>query len=214
MDVKMGYGPFKAACDELKFLLDRGFRKDSALRFIGDHHQLDTLGRNRLLRTVYSEEDVRDTKSKLRPVAWLKGKKLAVDGFNVLITAEAVLSGGEYFLSDDGLSRDNAMAFSNYRVGHVTRKAADAVLEVLASNRPSHASWVFDSQISGSGKLAAYVLGRMEAADMPGDSAAYRAADHQILKLGRATATSDSVLVRKLRAVVDLPAALESTFRG
>jgi hypothetical protein len=196
------------ARDDLKFLLDRGYRKDSALGFVGDHHHLDARARNRLMRETYSDLEIADTESKLMGAEAVRGKILVIDGFNVLITVEAGLAGGEVFLSQDGVVRDNSMAFANYRISSETETAADAVLEVLAENPPTLATWVFDSQVANSGRLAEQVRRRMEEIGLKGKSMTAPDADTQILKLNSLTATSDTQLIRRLETVVDLPGAV------
>jgi hypothetical protein len=198
----------EGARGDLKILLDRGYRKDSALAFVGDHHHLGARARNRLLRETFSELEIADTQSKLVSAEDIAGKGLVVDGFNVLITLEALITGGEAFLCQDGMVRDNAMAFANYRIQETTEAAADGIVSLLCGNPPKEATWVFDSQISGSGRLAEYVRRRMEESGLRGRSMTCPDADAQILRFDALTATSDTPLIRRLEAVVDLPQAV------
>jgi hypothetical protein len=198
------------ARDDLKCLLDRGYRKDSALGFVADHHHLDAKARNRLMRETYSNDEISDTESKITPIEEIKGKDLVIDGFNVLITVETGFSGGELFLSMDGIVRDNTMAFANYKIRDETAAAADEVVKVLAQYRPLEATWVFDSQISGSGRLAEYVRKAMATAGVRGKCMTAPDADGQILRLNTLTATSDTPMIRRLAAIVDLPQAVFS----
>ncbi len=193
------------AGEDLRMLLDRGYRKDYALRFVGDHYELPKKQRNLIMRAVYSEAEVRQTREKLRPVAAMQGHPLAIDGFNVIITVETGLEGGEIFMSQDGILRDNTMAFGSYRVGSSTREAADKVLEVLNEHPPSQVTWVFDSQISRSGRLAAYVGEKMDELGLDGAAMTCPTADHRLVKMNVLTATSDSALIERLTAIVDLP---------
>ena len=196
------------ASDDLKMLLDRGYRKDSALSFVADHHQLDATVRNRLMREVYSDLEISDTESKILPIEELEGRDLVIDGFNVLITIETGFIGGELFLSQDGMVRDNSMTFSNYKISETTEAAVDAVITVIAGYRPLGVTWVFDSQISASGRLAEYVRKSMAAAGIRGNSMTCPNADGRILELNMTTATSDTQLIRRLESVVDIPQAV------
>jgi hypothetical protein len=201
------------AKEESRFLVNHGYGKGSAVRFVGDHHGLDSRQRNRLLREVFSDEQANETRKKTKPLDSIRGNALAIDGFNVLITAETVMFGGDSFVCDDGLVRDNTMAFSNYKVTDKTLKAADAVISLLASARPKTVSWVFDSQISSSGRLAAYVERAMGERGINGNSATYRAADHTLAALGTTVATSDSALIMRVGSVVDLPSGVLKLWR-
>jgi hypothetical protein len=196
------------AATDLKTLLDRGYRRDSALKFVGDHYLLTKGERNRLLREIYSEAEIRHAASKLHPISAIRDQPVAVDGFNVLITVEAGLAGGEVFMCQDGFMRDNVMAFGNYRIGKSTMDAADRVLEVLGEHKPKHVTWIFDSQISGSGRLAEYVRKACVDAGLSEGCTTCPTADARIVKMNLLTATSDTALIRRLHAVFDLPAAV------
>ena len=195
------------AVEELKFLLDRGYRREYALQFVGDHHMLGKRERNRLLREVYSDDEIEHTTQKLQPINAIRDKAVAVDGFNVLITVETGLAGGEVYTCQDGLLRDNAMAFGNYKITDGTENAVNAAVKALAEHQPKHVTWVFDSQISGSGKLAEYVRRKMVEAGLKEDCTTCPAADGRILKMNTLTATSDTALIRRLDSIFDLAAA-------
>ncbi|MBU0762928.1 MAG: DUF434 domain-containing protein [Candidatus Altiarchaeota archaeon] len=196
------------AQEDLRFLLDRGYRKEYALKFVGDHHNLLLKERNLLFRQTYSQREIQVTLSKLKPTEFITGRHLVIDGFNVLITIEHAMANGEVFLCQDGLVRDNVAAFSNYKIKESTRKAADKVIEILVKCPPKDICWVFDSQISGSGTLSQYVMKRLSEEKLQGESITSPTADHQISKLNLLTATSDSALIDRLVRVVDLPAAV------
>ncbi|MBD3387769.1 MAG: DUF434 domain-containing protein [Candidatus Altiarchaeales archaeon] len=196
------------AGEELKFLLDRGYNRESALRFVSNHYELPKKARNRILREIFSEAEIQETASKLYPINSISGNQMVVDGFNVLITVEEGMCGGDVFRCHDGLLRDNAMAFSNYRISSDTNRAADAVLAVLSEHQPKHVTWVFDSQISGSGRLAEYVRRGMLDSGIRGESMTSPKADGHIMKMNLLTGTSDSALIRRLNYVVDIPSAV------
>ncbi len=195
-------------CEDLKLLLDRGYPKEYALWFIGDHHGLTTAERNLVMRQAYSEQEISSTQAKLKPISYLAGRHFVIDGFNVIITLEQALFTGGAFKCMDGLIRDNAMAFSNYKITDNTRKTVDEVIDLLAESKPKDVTWVFDSQLSGSGSLSQYVMRRQREAGIPGESMTSPTADHQIYRLNLLTATSDSALIKRLNEIIDLPAAV------
>jgi len=55
----------KAAREELKWLLDRGYSMDTAATFIGNHHSLTARQRNALKRSVSSTGDLQNRLKKL-----------------------------------------------------------------------------------------------------------------------------------------------------
>jgi hypothetical protein len=100
---------------DFRYLLNRGFPRTGALKFVGDHYLLDEMQRNYLNRTVFSHQKMETRKSKLILLSEIKNKCVLVDGYNVLITTESVCKGEEKFLvyCDDGVTRDVKAVFGN-----------------------------------------------------------------------------------------------------
>ncbi|WP_297501032.1 DUF434 domain-containing protein, partial [Thermococcus sp.] len=90
---------------DLKYLLNRGYRKKNALSFVANHYRLTAEERHLLARCVFPDSWMEEVRRKLLKPGELKGKTLAIDGFNVLITLESLL-GGRAILCEDGLVRD------------------------------------------------------------------------------------------------------------
>jgi len=196
----------EAAIDDLRMLLDRGYRKEYALRFVCDHHTLTKPERNIVMRMTYSADEIERRHRKLRSADYITGRHLAIDGFNVIITLEEAMGADQCFRCQDGMLRDNCMAFANYKIGDGTYRAVDTIIAYLSSLSPKTVRWIFDSQISGSGRLAQRVLKNMEEAGLKGEAITSPQADHQLSHLNLMTATSDSGLIRQLTDIVDLPA--------
>ncbi len=194
------------ARSDLRMLLDRGYRKDYALRFVGDHHNLLLKDRNLLLRQTFSQDEIQETLSKLKPAEFMAGRHVVIDGFNVLITIDHSLTGGEVFVCQDGIVRDNVMGFANDKIKESTRKAADKVIALLAKYPPKDVRWIFDSQVSGSGTLSQYVMDGLSENNLNGESITSPTADNHINRLNLITATSDTGLIDRLAKIVDIPA--------
>jgi hypothetical protein len=95
-----------AAVAELSWLLDHGYSKKAALTLVGDRHALRDRQRAAVQRCAASAEECRrraDHRVRARDLA---GDTLLVDGYNVLLTVEAALSGGVLLLGRDGALRD------------------------------------------------------------------------------------------------------------
>ena len=193
------------ACEDFRIILDRGYHRENALNFVADHHLLNNSERMFVSKFVHSQKDADDIRHKLKDGSYLSGRHLAVDGFNVLITVENHLNGGECILCQDGLLRDNLISFSNYKVRESTEKAAEKVLEYLLEVKPKTVRWIFDSQISGSGRLAKKIMDKLDAAGIPGESITSPQADSQLSHLNLLTATTDPNLIKQLTQIVDIP---------
>jgi hypothetical protein len=198
------------AMEELRFLLDRGYRKDDASRFVSDTHHLNPTERNILFCRTFSREDVEKTMSKIKPIEYVRGQLLMVDGFDVLTTVQDIISGAKMLACQDGIIRKSSIFDSSYIIRDSTRDAADRAIEVLASYPPRNVSWVFDSQIIGSSALAEYVREKLEEKNIRGESITLPSVYNHILKNNILTATSDINIIGQISQIVDIPAAAKS----
>ena len=187
---------------DLRFLLDRGYNKDSAIRVVADKYRLTKKERNFLLRAIFSKKEAGEHRKKLTKSA--KGRDLVVDGYNVLITVESFLKNKELFLSDDGFVRDVSATFGKYRIGRTTPKAAEKILSALKAHRPKSVTFIFDSQVSFSGELCKMFRERMSEIGIKGDASTAENADYAIIEANKIVSTSDRAIIKKAERVLDL----------
>lgn len=193
----------KKASHDMKYLLDRGYKKTTALNFVANHYRLSKHERNFLVRYVFSEKEIRNHKSKLISPKEITGKNLVIDTYNVLITIQEIISGKEIVKGMDGFLRDASAIFSKYKFNEDTRNAIEKILEILSYYKPGSVLFILDSQISRSGELASYIRGKLGEFCMPGDARVSRNADREIIKQNRITATSDSIILERVKNVID-----------
>ncbi len=145
----------RAAADEAIWLLGRKYSLDSAVAFVGGHHQLATRQRLFLKRAVCSEEQRRARAERRRDA--LSGTVVRVDGFNLLITLEVALSGGLVFTGYDGALRDLAGLRGSYHLVDATDRAIDLALDALEALSPQRVELYLDEPVSNSGRLRARI---------------------------------------------------------
>ncbi|MBN2250851.1 MAG: DUF434 domain-containing protein [Candidatus Altiarchaeota archaeon] len=197
-------GPLDHAVSDMKYLLDRGYRKATVLNLILNRYGLSAEHRNFLSRYVYSAEEIRVHRSRLVPIENIRGRSIVADGYNVLITAETILSGGVIVEGMDGLIRDAAGIHSRHRFTEETREAVREILGILVKHKPAEVLFILDARMSRSGELADYVRTQLSCHDLSGDAVTRKSADHEIKKLKRLTLTSDSAIIRKADEVADV----------
>jgi len=190
---------FEAAKD-LRYLLERGYRRESALRLIVDKYQLSTKQKLLLYRAVYDSSTGAKHKQKIITADKIRGCKLAVDGYNVLITVESGLRGGLLVLCDDGFIRDISAVHGKYRITSMTEKALSIIVKAVQELKPAKTNFFFDAQVSKSGELASHVRRTLEGSGLTGSAYAPERADVSTLNFGDVVATSDSVLISKAGA--------------
>jgi len=194
---------FEAAKD-LRYLLERGYRRESALKPIVDKYQLSINQRLLLYRAVYDASNAAKHKEKIVTVDKIKDSKLAIDGYNVIITVESSLRGGLLVLCDDGFIRDISAVHGKHRITSTTEKALGMLVKALQELKPYETIFFFDAQVSKSGELASHVRRALKGSGLTGSAHAVERADVSTLNFGNIIATSDSVLISKAGAVFDL----------
>ncbi len=191
-----------AICD-LRYLLNRGYRRKVALDVVANRYSLPSEKRNFLVRAVFSEDEARANEGKLVGIDEISGMDVAVDGYNVLISIEECLRGGEVFLCDDGFVRDARGVFGKYAFSEHTGLAMDEMLKLLAEHEVGKLVVIFDSQVSRSGELAARFRKRMAQLGVEGEALAVPNADHEVGN-HELVCSSDRAIIKAAGKVVDL----------
>lgn len=152
----------RTATFEFSWLLTRGYAAVSALKLVGDRHKLSTRQRVALSRAGCADQEYERRQTTCLPVQQILNQEVLIDGFNLLITVEAALSGGVVLWCRDGCLRDLASVHGSYRTVIETQQAIELIGAVLCNLEPQSVTWLFDAPISNSGRLAQRI--RTEAA--------------------------------------------------
>lgn len=199
------------AAYDLRFLLNRGYRKKGALQFVANKYVLDKHERNYLARSVFSHAKSKSRKEKIVDISKIKDQFLLVDGYNVLITVESIYREdyNSIILCDDMILRDLNAVFGKYKFSEITEKALDTIMSLLVKHNPSYVNFFFDSPVSFSGKLANLTEKFIDDYKLQGSANLSNNVDYEIIKLSKMekgiVATSDSIIIDKVDRVVDIP---------
>jgi hypothetical protein len=147
----------RRAVDELCWLLTRGYKIASAVKLVGDRHGLRERQRLAVSRCACSDQERQRRKDHCVPVAELRDQPVIADGFNLIITVEAALSGGPLLVGVDDCIRDLSSVHGSYRSVEETDRAIMMIGEALQRLAPSSVSWLLDKPVSNSGRLAAKI---------------------------------------------------------
>ena len=199
----------RAAVEELSWLRGRGYALPSALALVGNRHQLRERQRLSVQRASCTDAE-RDARAASRVDAReLRGRTLAIDGFNCVIAVEAALSGGPLMVGRDRAIRDLSSVHGSYRKVEETPRAIELLCDLLARVEPAEARWYFDAPVSNSGRIRALVLetaGARCSFDVTVELVP--SADRVLPAPGRVVASGDSAVIDRAEAWVDLPAAI------
>lgn len=195
----------RTAVSELSWLLGRGYQVKSALKLVGDRHNLRERQRLAVARAACSDESRSDRLAREVNASEVEGADLIVDGFNLVITLEAALGGGLLVLCRDGCVRDLSSVHGSYRAVCETERAVLLAGEVLSTLRPASALWLFDSPVSNSGRLAERVRTLASKHDWPWQVRAEFNPDRDIINSPNLAVTSDSNVLDHTPRWLNLP---------
>jgi hypothetical protein len=148
---------------ELSWLLTRGYADRSALQLVGDHHCLDVRQRMAVRRCSCTDAALAGRSARRVGPADVAGATLHIDGYNVLTTIEAALSGGVILAARDGCYRDLASMHGAYRKVEETVPAVRLAGQFLRSLNAEPCIWYLDAPVSNSGRLKELLMHEAEA---------------------------------------------------
>lgn len=195
------------AVSDLRYLLDHGYSRDSAVNFVSNHYRFPLDQRHLLARCVFSKREVAEHRRKAVRASAVRGKRLGVDGYNVLITLESILINKQVVRCDDGYIRDLRAIFGKYKPSRATDRALAEFLNVLKRAGLREVIVLFDKQVSRSGKLAGAVRRGLEKFGLKGNSWAVGGVDFK-LRAFDVVASSDRAVIERVKAIWDIPSEL------
>jgi hypothetical protein len=189
---------------DFRYLLNRGFPRKATLELVGNRYQLNADERHLLHRGIFSDSDSKSRRNKILSIRDIRGKIIAIDGYNVLITIEASLSGRPLILGDDGFIRDISGLSGNFKKTEKSAEALRLILRTLKKAKPSHTLFLLDAPISKSGRLALEVRNLLKIENLSGDAMAVGVPEKILIGFPGIIATSDTAIIDRSEEVVDL----------
>ncbi|KXB04783.1 hypothetical protein AKJ48_01445 [candidate division MSBL1 archaeon SCGC-AAA261O19] len=191
----------------LRYLLNQGYPRSSAVEFVSNHYRLELDQRHLLARCVFSKEEATDHQDRGIDVGEVRNRRLGVDGYNVLISVESILGGEQVVKCDDGFIRDLQAIFGKYKMSDVTEKAIDEILNVVDEANPKEVAFFYDKQVSRSGELAGMTRGKLEGRALNGDAKTTVGTDADVRDF-EVVASSDRAIIKKSDRVWDVSAEI------
>lgn len=205
------HGVLRRAAEEYAWLLSRGYPENAALKLVGDRHTLRERQRRAVWRGACAEATRVRRHATEYPAAALAGEHVAVDAFNLIITAESALGGAYLFVGHDGCVRDLAGLHGSYRLVDETPGALAILTRALAERGPGRVTWYLDAPVSNSGRLRGRLEAEAEAAGLAGDVRLVPDADGPLAEHGGPVLTADGPLLDRVGAWHNLLAPLLAT---
>ncbi len=184
----------RIAQEEIQWLLDRNYRIDTVIDFVGNHYLLSSRQRLALRRATASKMQYRKRESKLLPPESAEHGCMFIDGFNIIITLEVALSGSVVISGRDGVLRDLAGLRGTYRLIDKTETALDLIGTALNELNVPKVKFFLDEPVSNSGRLKNKILSHSKIWDIPTEVELVRNPDPILSDMGRVI-TGDSVIL-------------------
>lgn len=143
---KQTWPSLSSAVADLCWLLSRGYPRRSSLELVGNRYMLEKRQRVAVGRSACADEQC----LRRRDHQVESADTLELDGFNILTTIEAALSGGVLLACRDGAVRDMASLHGSYRRVEETPQAIELIAR---ATKGASLLWYLDSPVSNSGRL-------------------------------------------------------------
>jgi len=201
----------QAAVIDFSLLLTKGYAEKSALKLVGDKFSLTERQRLAVMRNACSDQHLESRKERELKTTDIANQSIMLDGYNVLITIEAAMSGGLIFKGRDGCCRDLASIHGTYRKVTETIPAVELIGNFLKQIAVSKAHWLLDSPVSNSGRLKTLIGELARKNNWDWEIELLFSPDAVLTRTDLTVVTSDSVVLNGCKTWLNLAAEIIKT---
>ena len=194
----------RAAITDYSLLLTKGYAEKSTLKLVGDRFALTERQRLAIMRSACSDRHLTGRQKTEVKIGNLANQPIAIDGYNLLITVEAAMSGGVIFKGRDGCFRDLASIHGTYRRVTETIPAIKLIGDFLKQISVTKILWLLDSPVSNSGRLKTIIGELAKENNWDWEIELSISPDARLIKIDSVAATSDSVILDRCKRWVNL----------
>ncbi|MDR4951945.1 DUF434 domain-containing protein [Chryseobacterium sp. ES2] len=148
----------RLAVEDMQYLLSREYPEKAASDLVGNRYRLKTRQIQALRGASASFQQLHNRQLKHVGTLDLKDKTVYLDGFNVLILLESLLSEAYIFEGLDGCIRDLSGVHGTYKRVNQTLRAVELVASFYRKNQIHQLVWIFDKPVSNSGRIKQIIL--------------------------------------------------------
>ncbi|TAE71656.1 MAG: DUF434 domain-containing protein [Bacteroidetes bacterium] len=180
------------ATNDMCYLLEKKYPENATLKLVGDHYQINERQRKAVFRCACPLSSIEKRQQKMISNLNIEQKTLAIDGYNLLIIVESMLSNGYIFKGRDGAYRDVASIHGTYKKVEETLPALTLIANSLIELKVKNVIWYLDSPISNSGRLKSIMLGLAEENYWNWEVELVNSPDKKLVELDFPTITADA----------------------
>jgi hypothetical protein len=147
----------RRAQKDMLYLLEHGYPIKNASTFVGNHYMLSERQRLAIVRATAQNSIIEARRSRMLNRNNI-GKKVVIDGLNIIITLEVALSKGTLIRCMDTAIRDLAGLRGTYRLIEETDEAIRLIGDELAELSVEELFFYLDAPVSNTGRLKVRIL--------------------------------------------------------
>jgi hypothetical protein len=148
----------KLAVQDMQYLLSKNYAEKASSDLVGNHYRLKTRQIQVIRGASASANQIQNRKSKQLEISDVKNKTIYLDGFNVLILLESLLSEAYIFEGVDGCFRDLSGVHGTYKRVNQTQDSIELVATFFKKSKAEKLVWIFDKPVSNSGRIKQIIL--------------------------------------------------------
>jgi len=148
----------KSAVQDMQYLLSRDYAEKASSELVGNRYRLKTRQIQSVRGASASGIQIQNRKSKQLNVSDLENKMIYLDGFNVLILLESLLSEAYIFEGVDDCFRDLSEVHGTYKRVNQTFAAIELIARFHHDSKVQKIIWIFDKPVSNSGRIKQIIL--------------------------------------------------------
>ncbi len=195
----------KNAAYDFYFLLSRKYPRNASLELVGNRYNLEKGEREILNRAIYGQDVALKRRGKQFKTALWSDKVITIDGHNVHITLESIISGRTVVLANDGPIRDTAGLSGAFKHTELTLYVVEVVKKFFEKYTPAGLVILFDAPVSKSGELARLYRTALTGLSVPLKCAAVPVPEKLFDYNSTLIASSDSAVMDLSRNWLDIP---------
>jgi hypothetical protein len=185
----------KEAATDLRHLLNRGYNRKSTIELVGNRWNLNRDERHILYRAIFSYDEIKARKWNEVNLERIKGKTLAIDTYNILITIESCLKGRLLIRADDDYIRDISEISSKFKHSSSTIQTIQMILKKLQPHHPKMLLFFLEKDFSRSGELAGLIKRELKSFNLNGDAETVPSSDKSVIINGEIVISNDRVVL-------------------
>ncbi|WP_426276264.1 DUF434 domain-containing protein [Chryseobacterium sp. S-02] len=148
----------RSAVQDMHYLLSRNYAEKASSELVGNRYRLKIRQIQAIRGASASDIQIQNRKSKQLEISELENKVIYLDGFNVLILLESLLSEAYIFEGLDSCFRDLSEVYGTYKRVNQTSSAIEWVAKFYSISKAEKMIWIFDKPVSNSGRIKQMIL--------------------------------------------------------